>query len=187
VLYGCQLRKFGTLDPATGAFTELFSFNKVETFAQCPGEPMSAKCEAQLCRDYCAIGHFPETPMCTVYQTKTCGPCAAIPAAEGCTIDPSTLPGAGQGGAGGGAGTSSSAGAGGAGGSGGSAGTTQSSAGRGGSSARDGGAGDDDDDDKGGGGCSVGSLGSNTAQGSSLLLILLAGALRLRRRARVHT
>ena len=151
---------------------------------------MSAACEPQLCRDYCALGHFPETPMCVAYQTITCGPCAAMPAAEGCTLDPSMLPGAGRGGAGGdGAGmSSSSSGSGGA--AGGSAGMAQPSAGRGGSTAppKGGDDGDDTDDGRDDPGCSVGSAGAGgSALAAPLLLLGLAAVLRPRRRARVRT
>jgi MYXO-CTERM domain-containing protein len=154
---------------------------------------MSATCEPQLCRDYCALGHFPETPMCVAYQTSTCGPCAAMPTAEGCTLDPNTLPGAGRGGAGGGgAGTSSSTGGSG-GATGGSAGTAQPPNAGGGGTAAPPKGGDDDDTDGGGGdsGCSVGSAGSAGAGGKSgaltAPLLLLGLAVVLRRRARVRT
>ena len=191
VLYGCQLRKFGSLDPADGTFTELFSFNKVEKFVECEGaEPMADACESQLCRDYCILGHFPETPMCVAYQTTSCGPCSAIPQAEGCTLTGT----AGTGGAGGASGGGGAAGIGMSGGSGGS-----TSAGSGGSSQpnTDGGVAGvtpDAGDDEGGGddgGCSVAAAGAG--ERSALLAPMLAAVLavclrlRVRRRARPRT
>jgi MYXO-CTERM domain-containing protein len=181
-LYACQLRKFGTIDQMTGAYTDLFVFDKVEHFADC-GTDMAGVCEGQLCKDYCVLGHFPETPMCVVYQTSTCGPCSAIPTAPGCTLMNMNLPGSGSGGsngstAGAGGSTAMSTAGGGAG-----AGATAGSvappaAGNGGS----GGSGGKKDD---GGGCSVSATGADTsASFAPWLLAALAWVLDRRRRAR---
>jgi MYXO-CTERM domain-containing protein len=182
-LYACQLRKFGTIDQTTGEYKDLFVFDKVEHFADC-GTDMSAVCEGQLCKDYCVLGHFPETPMCVAYQSPNCGPCSAIPTADGCTLTGMNLPGSGSGGSGG-----STAGAAGstampmAGG--GAAGSTAGSvapppAGNGGSGGSTG------KKDDGGGGCSVSATGADTsASFAPWLLAALAMVLHRRRRTRI--
>jgi MYXO-CTERM domain-containing protein len=183
-LYACQLRKFGTIDQTSGAYTDLFVFDKVEHFADC-GTDMSAVCEGQLCKDYCVLGHFPETPMCVAYQSPNCGPCSAIPTAAGCTLPDTNLPGSGSAGSSGSTGGAAGAammpmaGGGGAG-AGATAGTVAPpAAGNGGSGGSTG------TKDDGGGGCSASATGADTsASFAAWLLAALALVLDRRRRAR---
>lgn len=192
-LYACQLRKFGSVDLESGEFTALFTFNKVEHFVQCGGTDMAGVCEMQLCRDYCALGHFPETPMCVAYQTMTCGPCAAIPEAPGCT-KPGGM--AGSGGSGGSGGSAA-----GGGGASGNTGSMTAGVGGGGATAGEGGSGksggeagqgEPPKDDGDGGGCSAVNAGAARAEprgahcGQWLLAVFGLG-LWLRKRERSRT
>ena len=177
-LYACQLRKFGTVDQTSGAFSDLFVFDKVEHFADC-GTDMGATCEGQLCKDYCVLGHFPETPMCVVYQTASCGPCSAIPTAPGCTLTGVNLPGGGAGGASGGsggaAGTSGPV-------AGGSAGVSASAGSVAPPAAGSGGTAGTGDKGGGKGGCSVASASTDTSVRFPLLLLVGLALALLRRR-----
>ena len=88
-LFGCGLRELGTIDPATGALTSMMKFSDVQSLAQCEGEDTVGACQVQLCLDYCRYDHFPETPLCEVYQSPTCGPCSATPPKPLCHATPS--------------------------------------------------------------------------------------------------
>lgn len=78
-LFGCELRAFGKLDQESGELTQLMKFDEVQSLVECEGVDMPEACRAQLCRDYCLLGHFPNTPLCEVYQSPICGPCSDSP------------------------------------------------------------------------------------------------------------
>ena len=76
-LFACQYRTFGKVDQQSGEYTQLFAFNDVKDFVDCPD--LADSCERQLCQDYCGIGHFATAPVCNVYTNAgLCGPCAAM-------------------------------------------------------------------------------------------------------------
>ena len=75
-LWACEQRGFGKLDRDTGTLDRLMKFDEVQSILECPGVDVVGACQAQLCKDYCLLGHFPETPACAVYQTPNCGPCS---------------------------------------------------------------------------------------------------------------
>lgn len=183
-LYGCELRAFGKLDQATGEFTRLLKFDEVQSMVECAGVDVPEACRAQLCRDYCLLGHFPDTPLCEVYQGPTCGPCSNEPPGPLCHMD--------MGGAGAAGGTAGAAGA--------AAGTGASSAGAGagmgGGGATGGAAGtgapeepDDDGGKKKDSGCTVARPGADTRSTHALhaltgLALVFGATRRKRRRAR---
>jgi uncharacterized membrane protein YgcG len=72
-LYACQHFWFGSVKPDDGTFTSLVKFSDVKDFVSCPGVDMAKSCEMQLCGAYCGYGHFALAPVCTAYDTPTCG------------------------------------------------------------------------------------------------------------------
>jgi MYXO-CTERM domain-containing protein len=185
-LFACQYRTFGKVDQETGEYTQLFSFNDVDDFVDCPD--LAKTCERQLCQDYCGIGHFATAPVCNVYtDAGLCGPCAAMvdngADAAMCTATGKAGSGAaGSGGAGGISGTAGMLA---------TAGTTappRAGTGMpsGGKAGEEGGAGDGgssggDDDD--GGSCSCSSVGAGRSAALPVAFgAMMALALGLRRR-----
>jgi hypothetical protein len=181
-LYVCQGFSFGTADES-GAFTQIFRLTETKDFVACEGVDMAATCQAQLCRDYCAAGHFSQAPLCCAYDDPQCGPSVAESEGTGSRAMCEGTVGGGSPDAGlagsGGAGGSVSGGAGSAG-STPDAGTTPAAAGTTGPKGGSSGGGD-------GGGCGV--LTRSKHASSHLALgvgIVLAAALRHRRRRRVE-
>jgi hypothetical protein len=72
-LYACQHFWFGTIDQASGQFTTAMKLTDVGKFLECPGETPAASCQQQLCLDYCGPGHFAIAPVCSAYNTPSCG------------------------------------------------------------------------------------------------------------------
>lgn len=73
-LYGSKLQAFGTLDPTTGAFTEVTRLERVSGQIECPGKDVAALCEEQMNSgvSWCCAGHYPFTPFCDAYDvTRT--------------------------------------------------------------------------------------------------------------------
>jgi hypothetical protein len=106
-LFACQAFSFGTVDPASGAFTERTKFSTVKEFVACSGADVSTACKTQLCRDYCGPGHFAQAPLCCAYNDVSCGPLVAVTETTGSPADcPAGTPGAGTAGSGAGAGGS---------------------------------------------------------------------------------
>ena len=183
-VFACELRSFGTVDQASGEYTPLMQFDEVQSLVECEGVDMAMACQTQLCRDYCITGHFPQTPLCEVYQSPSCGPCNAVPPTAACQMGAAGSGAAGTSGAAGGntagAGTSGNAGMGAA------AGGAAAGSGEAGAGVTGGGAGSDgggDDGDKGGSGCACASVGARS-HGSSATIALLALALGVLARGR---
>jgi hypothetical protein len=75
-LFACKRWEFGTVDQATGAFSQLFGFATHNDFVTCDGVDSAAVCKTQLCNDYCGPMHFASAPLCTAYNEPNCGPTA---------------------------------------------------------------------------------------------------------------
>ena len=76
-LYACQHFWFGKVSQQDGGFSALVKLNEVGGFVACDGIDVAAQCEQQLCTAYCGFGHFAQAPLCTAYDTPSCGPGAA--------------------------------------------------------------------------------------------------------------
>ncbi len=76
-LYACQHFWFGKVSQQDGSFSALVKLNEVGGFVACDGTDVAAQCEQQLCTAYCGFGHFAQAPLCTAYDTPSCGPGAA--------------------------------------------------------------------------------------------------------------
>lgn len=88
-LYACQHFWLGEVDTRSGAFTTVLNFTSVSALASCAGA--AARCEQQLCRDYCGPAHFAVAPACGAYDTPSCGaPVAARESGEAMTSDEMT-------------------------------------------------------------------------------------------------
>jgi hypothetical protein len=71
-LYVCQDRLFGTVDPSTGAFKQLYDLTKASSFVECKGQaPTADRCQEQLIMAFCGITHFPDAPVCAGYGLVT--------------------------------------------------------------------------------------------------------------------
>jgi MYXO-CTERM domain-containing protein len=183
VVYACNLtgvgRPFGTLDPETGDFTALAKLTEMQSMVQCEGVDMAEACRVQLCRDYCLVGHFPNAPLCEVYQSPSCGPCSDTPPGPACEIGSA---GSGAAGAGGAAG-SGSGGAGDAGRSGGAGDGEAGMTGEPGDEPEP----DEADEDEDEGGCAVSEPGSSARSHAGAVLAALGiAALARGRRRRAH-
>lgn len=67
----CTYQGWGTVDPDTGAFTELFSAKKFEAIHSCGGEDNIALCHPDVCVENCA--HWLDAPACKEHYPE----CAA--------------------------------------------------------------------------------------------------------------
>lgn len=69
-LFACKQDEFGTLDPATGAFTKLTRLEEVPALIDCPNLDVIDACEAQLNAgpSWCCAGHYPFTEFCGEYD-----------------------------------------------------------------------------------------------------------------------
>jgi hypothetical protein len=70
-LYACQHFWLGEVDPSSGDFKTLLTFATVDALVSCEGA--AARCEQQLCNDYCGPAHFAAAPACSAYDTPNCG------------------------------------------------------------------------------------------------------------------
>lgn len=74
-MYACLGVRFGLLDTDSAAFEVLVKTNSVDSFVTCEGRDVAADCRDQMCQSgYCIQGHFPEAPVCEVYDEPYCGP-----------------------------------------------------------------------------------------------------------------
>jgi hypothetical protein len=91
-LYGCKQYAFGKVDPGDGTFSELMHFSEVKAMVSCAGEDVAASCEMQLCGAYCGGLHFAQAPVCSVYDTPSCGrPVARAEAMDIAKLDAGTV------------------------------------------------------------------------------------------------
>lgn len=77
-LFACQRSAFGRVDPATGSFARLSSFDEVGGFVACEGEALAPVCKPQLCDNWCGALHYANAPLCDAYSevNPLCGPAA---------------------------------------------------------------------------------------------------------------
>jgi uncharacterized protein (TIGR03382 family) len=72
-LFACQHFAFGVVDKDSGTFSSLIKLTEVTDFVECSGVDSTAACEMQLCGAYCGYAHFAGAPVCSGYDTPTCG------------------------------------------------------------------------------------------------------------------
>jgi hypothetical protein len=77
-LFACKRSEFGSVDPASGAFTMLASFATIGAFVSCGGEDLAPVCKTQLCDNWCGVLHYANAPLCDAYDevSPLCGPAA---------------------------------------------------------------------------------------------------------------
>ncbi|MET0389161.1 MAG: hypothetical protein ABW321_24520, partial [Polyangiales bacterium] len=85
-LFACQHFWLGEVDANSGSFTTDLSFANVADFIGCDEPSTAARCEAQLCADYCGPAHFAVAPVCDAYDTPNCG--RPVARAEGGNLPP---------------------------------------------------------------------------------------------------
>jgi hypothetical protein len=89
-LFACQWTAFGKVG-SDGSFESLLDFVTADALLACPGRDMAQVCELQLCAAYCGLGHFPQAPMCEVYDSPVCGPCVVDRTLPGCRSAPEPI------------------------------------------------------------------------------------------------
>jgi hypothetical protein len=74
-LRSCKRDRYGTLDPASGVFTERARLDTVAAQVSCPGTDVVAACSSQLNSgpSWCCAGHYPFTPFCSAYDVTIDG------------------------------------------------------------------------------------------------------------------